>query len=69
MGRIGKRQEKREISEHEEFQAKVRSAYLELLPFYEKSGVMVVRLDGTKEAPVLAGEIWSAVCKMPIMKR
>jgi dTMP kinase len=69
MGRIGNREEKREIYEHGEFQAKVRSAYLELLPFYEKSGVRVLRLDGTREPSVLADEIWSAVCKMPIMNR
>ena len=67
MSRIGEREEKREIYEHLEFQARVRAAYLELLPNYEKSGVTVLCLDGTKNPGELAGEIWSAVCKMSIM--
>ena len=69
MGRIEKREEKREIYDHLEFQARVRTAYLELLPMYEKEGVCVLRLDGAKAPAELADEIWSAVCKMSIMNK
>jgi dTMP kinase len=68
LGRIDKREAEREIYEHLEFQAKVRAAYLELLPRYEKAGVTVLRLDGTRPPELLAAEIWSAILKMPIMK-
>ena len=69
MGRIEKREEKTEIYERLEFQARVRSAYLELLPRYRESGVNVLCLDGTKAPSELADDIWGAVCKMPIMNR
>lgn len=69
IGRIGKRKEQREIYDHLEFQSRVRSAYLELLPFYEEAGVRVLCLDGTKEPSELALEIWNEVGKMPIMNK
>ena len=69
LDRIENRKEKQEIYEKFTFQAKARSAYLELLPFYEKAGVKVLCLDGAKEPSELAGEIWSAVNKMPIIKK
>ncbi|MCL1928428.1 MAG: dTMP kinase [Treponema sp.] len=69
IGRIGKREEQREIYDHLEFQARVRSAYLELLPFFEEAGVRVCKVDGTKEPSELADEIWSEVGKMSIMKK
>ena len=69
MERIAKRKEQREMYEHLEFQARVRSAYLELLPLYKSAGVTVLCLDGAKKASELADEIWSAVCKMSIIKK
>ena len=67
--RINKRKEEQEIYEHLEFQTKVRSAYLNILPSYEEAGVRILRLDGTKEQGELADEIWREVCNMPIMKK
>jgi len=67
LARIEKRTGKREIYEVIEFQARVRFAYLDILPLYEQSGVRVIRLDGERQAAELTGEIWSALCKMPIM--
>ena len=66
--RIGSRKEKREIYEKKDFQARVRKAYLELLPFYESKGVRVVSLDGTMPQEALAEEIWNSIKKMPIME-
>jgi len=68
MKRIAMREEKQEIYEKAEFQAKVREAYLKLLPAHEKAGVRVVSLDGTGPPEEIAEEIWRAVLKMPIMK-
>jgi len=65
--RIGKRKEEQEIYEDLEFQKKVRAAYLDILPFYEEAGIKVIRLNGEKAQDELADEIWSALCKMPIM--
>lgn len=69
MGRIEKREGKDEIYDRLEFQARVRSAYLKLLPWYKESGVNVICLDGAKKPSELADEVWSAVCEMPIMKK
>ncbi|MDR0448577.1 MAG: dTMP kinase [Treponema sp.] len=69
MERIAKRKEKREIYEYMEFQAKVREAYLELLPIYEQAGVRVICLDGSGTPEELAIEIWSKVMEMPIMEK
>ena len=69
MGRIGKREEQQEIYDYLGFQTRVRDAYLELLPSYEKAGVRVIKLDGTKEPSELADEIWREISKMSIMKK
>jgi len=69
MGRIGGRDRKREIYERLDFQARVREAYLELLPVYEKAGVRVVRQDGLVPPEEAAQGIWRALEKMPIMER
>jgi dTMP kinase len=66
--RIASRPE-REIFEYLEFQNKVRSGYLGLLPVWEKAGVRVLSIDGTQNPEKIAGEIWSAVAEMPIIKR
>jgi dTMP kinase len=68
MKRIGNREEKQEIYEKADFQARVRAAYLELLPFYEQQGVTLLRLDGTRPPEELSEEIWKAIQKMPIIK-
>ncbi|MDR2701568.1 MAG: dTMP kinase [Spirochaetaceae bacterium] len=68
MKRIAGRKEKQEIYEKAGFQARVREAYLKLLPAYEQAGVRVVSLDGTRPPEEIAPEIWSAVLEMPIMK-
>jgi dTMP kinase len=68
MKRIAGREEKQEIYEKADFQARVREAYLKLLPAYEQAGVRVVSLDGTRPPEDLALEIWRAVLKMPIME-
>ena len=69
MGRIGKREEQQEIYDYLGFQTRVRAAYLELLPLYEKAGVRVLKLDGTKEPSGLADEIWREIGKMSIIKK
>jgi dTMP kinase len=67
MERIKTRKE-REIYEEGEFQERVRKGYLELLPRYEKAGVRVLALDGTRKAEELGEEIWRALGEMPIMQ-
>jgi dTMP kinase len=69
MERITQRKEKREIYERLDFQARVREAYLELLPAYESAGIRVYRLDGLQPPEEVAAQIWSAVQEMPIMKQ
>ena len=69
MKRIHKRNDNTEMYDHAEFQQKVRTAYLELLPEYQKIGVRVVHLDGLMPPEEIAAEILSAVQKMPIMER
>jgi dTMP kinase len=66
MERIGGRKD-REIYEKPDFQQKVRTAYLELLPLLEEEGVRVLFLDGEKPPEALAEEIWRAVREMPIV--
>ncbi|GHV85895.1 thymidylate kinase [Spirochaetia bacterium] len=67
MERIGNRGEK-EIYEKADFQARVREAYLGLLPDWEKEGVRILSLDGKQPAETLANDIWRAVTEMPIMQ-
>jgi dTMP kinase len=69
MSRMEKRKNKQEMYENLEYQSRVRSAYLSLLPEYEKSGVKVLCLNGIKKQSELADEIWCEVCKMPILKQ
>jgi dTMP kinase len=64
--RIGGRKD-REIYETLDFQQKVRTAYLELIPPLEKEGVRVLFLDGQEPPDALAEEIWRAVQEMPIL--
>jgi dTMP kinase len=59
----------RQIFEYLEFQKKVREGYLKLLPAWEKSGVRVVSLDGSRSPEEVAEEVWRAVAEMPIVKR
>ena len=67
MDRICRRNKKAELYDQEIFQAKVRDAYLELLPKYQSEGVTVSVLDGTLPPGELSGEIWRILEKMPIM--
>ena len=69
LERIGKRKEKQEIYDRLDFQTRVRAAYLELLHGYELAGVRVLLLDAAKPPHELSVEVWSAVCKMPIMEK
>jgi len=62
-----KNRSRREIYEYLEYQEKVRSAYLELLPKWEQEGVKILKLDGKRPAEELSGEIWSAVRELPIL--
>jgi dTMP kinase len=59
----------RQIFEYLEFQTKVRERYLKLLPVWEKSGVRVHVLDGSRSPEEVAEEVWRAVAEMPIVKR
>ncbi|MDR2072396.1 MAG: dTMP kinase [Spirochaetaceae bacterium] len=59
----------RDIYEGPDFQIRVRDAYRELLPVYEKAGVRVLFLDGTAPREKLAEEIWRALEEMPIFKK
>jgi dTMP kinase len=59
----------REIFEHLEFQEKVRKGYLKLLPVWEKSGVRVLTLDGSRSPEEVAEGVWRAVAEMPIVKK
>jgi dTMP kinase len=59
----------RQIFEYLEFQKKVREGYRKLLPAWEKSGVRVVSLDGSRSPEEVAEEVWRAIAEMPIVKR
>jgi dTMP kinase len=59
----------REIFERPEFQKKVREGYLKLLPGWEKNGVRVAILDGSRSPEEVAEEVWRAVAEMPIVKK
>ncbi|MDR0586263.1 MAG: dTMP kinase [Treponema sp.] len=59
----------REIFEHLEFQEKVRKGYLKLLPAWEKSGVRVLTVDGSRSPEEVAEGVWRAVAEMPIVKK
>lgn len=66
MDRVGGRGD-RELYETLEFQARVRDAYLELLPRLEKEGVRVLFLDGTRPREEVAEAVWEALIKMPAL--
>jgi dTMP kinase len=66
--RIAGRQD-RQIFEYLEFQEKARKAYLNLLPVWEKSGVRVLALDGSRPPGEIAEEVWRAIAEMPILKK
>ena len=59
----------REIFEHLEFQEKVRKGYLKLLPAWEKNGVRVLTVDGSRSPEEVAEGVWRAVAEMPIVKK
>ena len=58
-----------EIYEHLEFQKKVREQYLSLLDGYRNAGVRLVVIDASQSPEKVAGEVWSALSKMPILKQ
>ena len=57
-----------EIFEHLEFQKKVRERYLSLLDGYRNAGIRVELIDAGQSVEKVAGEVWRAVLKMPIMQ-
>ncbi|MDR1410928.1 MAG: dTMP kinase [Spirochaetaceae bacterium] len=59
----------RDIYEHLEFQIRARERYKALLPEYEEAGVRVERVDASAGIGDVAGAVWRAVQKMPIMSR
>jgi dTMP kinase len=56
-----------EIYEYPEFQTKVRSRYLALLPLFRSRGSRVETIDASKPPAEVAEEVWSAILKMPII--
>jgi len=56
-----------EIFEHIEFQEKVRKQYRALLGGYREAGVRVEVIDASQSVEKVAGDVWSAIIKMPIM--
>ncbi|MDR0402504.1 MAG: dTMP kinase [Treponema sp.] len=59
----------RELFERPDFQEKVRDGYRKLLPLWEKSGVRVVILDGSRPPAEVAEQVWRAAAEMPIVKK
>jgi dTMP kinase len=56
-----------EIFEYLDFQTKVRERYLALLDEYRSAGVRVEVIDAARSIAEVAGEVWSALSKMPIL--
>ena len=57
-----------EIFEYPEFQIKVREKYLSLLDEYRSMNVIVEVIDASQSVEKVAGEVWRALSKMPILK-
>jgi dTMP kinase len=66
--RIGGRKE-RDIYERLDFQMKVRERYREILPAFCARGSALVRLDAAAAEEEVAGQLWAALEKLPIMRR
>jgi dTMP kinase len=56
-----------EIYEYPEFQIKVRSRYLALLPLFRSRGSRVETIDASRPPAEVAEEVWSVIRKMPII--
>jgi len=61
--------EQAEIYEYLEFQILVRQRYKALLPYLSEQGVRVEIIDASFPPEKVAGEVWAAIEKMPIMKK
>jgi dTMP kinase len=60
--------EARDIYERLEFQVRVYRRYRELLPQYAARGVRVEYIDASESPEEVAGAVWSALGKLPIMQ-
>ena len=56
-----------EIYEHLEFQNKVRAGYHALLREYRDSGFRIEVINASQSVEKVAGDVWSAVSKLPIL--
>ena len=61
--------EYKEIYEYLEFQTLVRQRYKALLPHLSEQGIRVETIDASFPPEKVAGEVWAAIEKMPIMKK
>ncbi|MDR2177976.1 MAG: dTMP kinase [Treponema sp.] len=58
----------RDIYERADFQIKVHSRYLSLLPFFRSQGSAVARIDAALGPEDVAEQVWAALRNMPIMR-
>ena len=58
-----------EIYERLDFQKKVRERYLSLLDEYRSAGVRVEIINAAQNVEKVAGDVWSALSKMPIFEK
>ncbi|MDR1105079.1 MAG: dTMP kinase [Treponema sp.] len=63
-----KKRGKREIYEYPEFQARVGEGYRRILPAFEERGTLVFTVDASGSPEEVAGEVWRALSRMPILK-
>ena len=59
--RLSKRPQQRDMFEHEEFLKRVTQRYSRLLQEYADSGMRILRIDATQNAPAITDEIWNAL--------
>jgi dTMP kinase len=62
------RREFKEIYEYLDFQIQARRRYKTLLPRFEDQGVRLEIIDASPPPEDVAGEVWKALQKMPIIK-
>jgi dTMP kinase len=62
-----KNRPEREIYEYLDFQVRVRERYRSLLPEFARRGSRVETVDAARSPEEVAGALWRAILKMPIM--
>ena len=59
----------KEIYEYLDFQIQVRRRYKVLLPQFSGQGVRIQTIDASFSPEEVAGQVWEAIQKLPIMKQ